>query len=78
MPFLSSDPATRQVQRRWLRWVAVIVGMFVVAGVLAAAGGGSHTIVLTAYAIGGIAAVLAVSGIFYEVGASEDRDRARK
>jgi hypothetical protein len=33
--------------------------------------------VLTAYAIGGIAAVLSISAIFYEVGASEDRERSR-
>lgn len=76
MPSLSSDPATRHVQRRWLRWVAVVVGMFVISGVLAAVGGGSRAVVLTAYAIGGIAAVLAVSAVFYEIGASEDRDRA--
>jgi len=76
MPSLSSDPATRRVQRRWVRWVAVIVGMFAVAGVLAAVAGGSNAVLLTAYAIGGVASVLSISAIFYEVGASEDRDRA--
>jgi hypothetical protein len=69
-------PPTAELRRRWWRWALAVVGLFVVAGVLGAVAGGSRTVLAVAFGIGGIAGVVGVSAVFYEIGASEDRDRA--
>jgi hypothetical protein len=43
--------------------------------VVLAAGGGGVTADAVAMVLLGVGAVLAVAGVFYEIGASEDRDR---
>jgi uncharacterized membrane protein YuzA (DUF378 family) len=70
------SPETIAVRRRWRRWALTVLGLFALAGLLAAISGGSRTVQAIAFAIGGVAGVVGVSAVFYEVGASEDRDRA--
>jgi len=56
------------------RFIPAIV-LFVVGLVVLAAGGDSVTADAIAVALMGVAAVLAVAVVFFEIGASEDRDR---
>jgi hypothetical protein len=57
--------------RRFVPAVALMV-----AGVIVlAARDGSVTVDVVAMVLLGVGAVLAVAGVFYEIGASEDRDR---
>jgi hypothetical protein len=54
----------------------VPAAVLVVAGVVVlAAGGGGVTTDAIAMVLIGVGAVLAVAGVFFEIGASEDRDR---
>jgi hypothetical protein len=59
---------------RLRRFVPAIV-LFVVGLVVLAAGGGAVATDAIAMALIGIAAVVAVALAFFEIGASEDRDR---
>lgn len=59
-----------------MREVAIVLGLYVVAAVLAIIGG-SRAVTIAAYTVFGVADVLAVVFLFLEVGLSEDRDRAR-
>jgi pyridoxal biosynthesis lyase PdxS len=56
------------------RFIPALV-LLVAGAVVLAAGGGSVTADAAAMVLLGVGAVLAVAGVFYEVGASEDRDR---
>jgi hypothetical protein len=63
---------TRPVTLR--RFVPALV-LFVAGLVVLAVGGDSVAADATALGLMGVAAVLAVAVVFYEIGASEDRDR---
>jgi hypothetical protein len=60
-----------------LRQAAVPVALAVAAAIVAVVSGGSTAGTATALALAGLAAVLAVSLVFFAVGKSEDEDRAR-
>lgn len=60
-----------------LRWTAVAALACVAGTVVLLAAGGSQTATFIAIVLGGTAFVLVVSGAFYAVGRSEDRDRER-
>jgi hypothetical protein len=57
--------------RRFVPAVLLVVAGFVVL----AAGGGGVTTDAIAMALIGVGAVVAVAAVFFEIGASEDRDR---
>ena len=63
----------RDVVRRFLPpLVLIVIGI-----VVAALAGNSVPVLAAGLALGGIGSVWAVSAAFYEIGKSEDRDRAR-
>jgi len=63
----------RDVVRRFLPpLVLIVIGI-----VVAALAGGSVPVLAAGLTLGGIGSVWAVSAAFYEIGKSEDRDRAR-
>ena len=59
-----------------MREVAIVLGLYVVAAILAVIGG-STAVTIAAFTVFGVADVLAVTFLFLEVGLGEDRDRAR-
>ena len=58
--------------------IVVLVGALVlaIAGVVLAAGGSDRAAIVGGFLIG-VAAILAIGRVFYEIGVGEDRDRAR-
>jgi hypothetical protein len=62
---------------RRLREAGVVVGLYVVAAILGVVGNGSTALIVIALFLGGVAGVLAIVFVFYEIGLGEDRDRAR-
>jgi len=58
-----------------LRRFLPALGLFVVGLVVLAVGGDTVTADAIAVALMGVAAVIAVAVVFFEIGASEDRDR---
>jgi hypothetical protein len=61
-----------------VKQVAVPAGLVLAGAVVAVATGGSTAGTAVAVALVGSAAVVAVSMVFYAVGRSEDRERARE
>jgi amino acid transporter len=53
-----------------------ISALLVIAGVTVALAGGSEATVIGGFLIG-VAAILLIGRVFYEIGISEDRERAR-
>jgi hypothetical protein len=64
------------IRARRVREAAIVVGLYVVAGILGIVGG-PNGVTIAAFTVFGIADVLAVVFVFYEIGLGEDRDRAR-
>jgi uncharacterized membrane protein YuzA (DUF378 family) len=66
--------ATRR--RRWLECAAV-VALLVAGAIVLALAGDSTAADAVGYVVFGIAGVVAVALVFYEIGLGEERDRAR-
>ena len=71
------DPEQQAIHRRWRREGAIVLALAVVGIVLATVSSGYDTVELVGVGFLSIAGVAGVSFVFYEVGRSEDRDRAR-
>jgi heme A synthase len=65
-----------QVRRRWRREALLVVALTVLAAVLAAVAAGTEVLYAVALTIFGVACVLGTTFVFYEVGRSEDYERA--
>ena len=63
------------MSRSFLSRALALCGLFAAGAVVAVAGAGSTVAFVIGFSIVGIAAVLMVSLVFYEVGRSEDRER---
>jgi hypothetical protein len=71
------DPGEeRAIRVRRVREGALVGALYVVSAALAAIAS-STGVRIAAFSIFGVAGVLAVCFVFYEIGLSEDRDRAR-
>jgi hypothetical protein len=71
--------AERQViARRRKGQVALVLALLVVGGLVIVVTGASVAGVAVGSGIMGVGGVAAVSAVFYEVGAGEDRERARR
>ena len=71
------DPEQQAIRRRWRREGAIVLALAVIGIVLATAWSGYDAFELVGVGFLSIAGVAGVSFVFYEVGRSEDRDRAR-
>lgn len=71
-----SSVLSSPLHRRWLRQGLLVLGLIVLSAVVAIVGGGDTTANAVSLAIFGIACVLGTVLVFYEVGRSEDRERA--
>jgi hypothetical protein len=72
-----ADPEQEAIHRRWRIEGAIVLALAVVGIVLASATSGYDALELVGVGFLSIAGVAGVSFVFYEVGRSEDRDRAR-
>lgn len=66
----------RAISRRRAREVALVLALLVVGGIVIAVTGASVAGVAVGSGIMGVGGVAAVSAVFYEIGAGEDRERA--
>ena len=71
------DPEQQAIRRRWWREGAIVLVLAVIGIVLATVTSGYDALDLVGVGFLSIAGVAGVSFVFYEVGRSEDRDRAR-
>ncbi len=61
-----------------MRWLLIATGACILGCAILLALGGSDLATFVAIALGGIAFVLVLAGVFYAVGRSEDRERAAR
>ena len=71
------DAEQQAIRRRWRREAAIVLALAVIGIVLATVTSGYDALDLVGVGFLSIAGVAGVSFVFYEVGRSEDRDRAR-
>jgi 1,4-dihydroxy-2-naphthoate octaprenyltransferase len=73
-----TEAERRAIARRRAREVALVLALLVVGGIVIVVTGASVAGVAVGSGIMGVGGVVAVSAVFYEVGAGEDRERARR
>jgi len=61
-----------------MRWLLVATGACIAGCAILVAVGGSSLVTFIGISLGGIAFVLVLSGAFYAIGRSEDRERAER
>lgn len=71
----SKPPPSPEQFRRSRRLLLAAVGLLIVAAIVVAAIGGGDSRTIAGFLLG-VAGILAIARVFYEVGISEDRDRA--
>lgn len=72
----AKPPPSPEAFRRSRRILIAVVAALVVAGIVVAATGGDTSKTIGGFLLG-VAGILAVARVFYEIGIGEDRDRAR-
>lgn len=73
---MAKPPPSPEAFRRSRRILVAVVAVLVVAGIVVAATGGDTAKTIGGFLLG-LAGILAIARVFYEIGIGEDRDRAR-
>jgi uncharacterized Zn-binding protein involved in type VI secretion len=70
------QPPSRDEVRRSRLVILAVSALLVIAGITVALAGGADATTIGGFLIG-VAAILLIGRVFYEIGISEDRERAR-